>query len=442
LRNLALSLVWGDLPMIDADPQGTGSPYDLRLYDQKILEYSRRIVEARSKYAYHYLVEGVMLRPPLVTPNPQILIPGASRIPYSGVNVKPFYSDSVFASAWLAPDKSIGIVITSIAPYQLNITIPLGNYSVPQEEDLVVYIIINGEVYSSFQTKGIPREVKLSLAPYDVALIVISPHSSLRAKAVEELQEAEYKLRTLDLPRNSTLYSWLNLAIFKFKNNDFEESLNILVKLVENITTISLLIEQIHALNTTTIKNYVNASTPALRGLLDNASKLLEEALLEALNLNFTASEMLINASKEKLSGFYTLQYLTLEAQNTLNRLLQTLYTLNETITSIEGREILERLGKLLGEAEECINKGEVERAMQLLSEAKPLIKEAVEKSAVKTITVTMERTITTTETSPTTITSLVTIQGGVTDWNRVITFSLILLIIGIIVGRLLGKKK
>jgi cellobiose-specific phosphotransferase system component IIA len=261
-------------------------------------------------------------------------------------------------------------------------------------------------------------------------------------RAVEELQEAEYKLRTLDLPRNSTLYSWLNLAIFKFKNNDFEESLNILVKLVENITTISLLIEQIHALNTTTIKNYVNASTPALRGLLDNASKLLEEALLEALNLNFTASEMLINASKEKLSGFYTLQYLTLEAQNTLNRLLQTLYTLNETITSIEGREILERLGKLLGEAEECINKGEVERAMQLLSEAKPLIKEAVEKSAVKTITVTMERTITTTETSPTTITSLVTIQGGVTDWNRVITFSLILLIIGIIVGRLLGKKK
>ncbi len=453
LRNLALSLVWGDLPMIDADPQGTGSPYNLRLYDQKILEYSRRIVEARSKYAYHYLVEGVMLRPPLVTPNPQILIPGASRIPYSGVDVNPFYSDSVFASAWLAPDKSVGVVVTSIAPYKLNITIPLADYNVFQEEDLDVYIVVNGEVYSSFQSRGIPREVELSLAPYDVALIVISPHSSLRARAVEELQEVEYKLRTLNLPRDSTVYNWLNLAIFKFKNNDFEESLNILVKLMENMTTLSLIVEQIHALNTTIIESYANASTPALRGLLDIASNLLEEALLEALNLNFTASEILINASKEKLSGFYALQYLTLEAQNTLNVLLQTLYTLNETITSTEGRETLEHAGKLLGEAEEFINNGEVERAMQLLSEAKLLMKEAVEKSTVKTVTVTtvetvtvtIERTIVSTETSPTTITSLITtitIQGGVVEWSRTIALSLILLIVGIIAGRLLGKKK
>jgi hypothetical protein len=468
LRNLALSLVWGDLLMITADPQGTGSPYDLRLYDQKILEYSRRVVEARSKYAYHYLVEGVMLRPPLVMPNPQILIPGASRIPYSGVDVNPFYSNSVFASAWLAPDKSVGVVVTSIAPYKLNITIPLADYNVFQEKDLDVYIVVNGEVYSSFQSRGIPREVELSLAPYDVALIVISPHSSLRARAVEELQEVEYKLRKLNLPRDSTVYNWLNLAIFKFKNNDFEESLNILVRLMENVTTLSLLVEQIHALNTTIIENYANASTPALRRLLDNASSLLEEALLKALNLNFTASEILINASEEKLNSFYTLQYLTLKAQNTLNILLQTLYILNETITSIEGRKALEHAGKLLGEAKECINNGEVEKAMQILSEAKLLMKEATEKSTVKTVTVTtvvaeavtvtialtttvsstiveavtMERTIVSTETSPTTITSLITIQGGVAEWNRTIVLSLILLIIGIIAGRLLGKKK
>jgi hypothetical protein len=53
-----------------------------------------------------------------------------------------------------------------------------------------------------------------------------------------------------------------------------------------------------------------------------------------------------------------------------------------------------------------------------------------------------MERTIVSTETSPTTITSLITIQGGVAEWNRTIALSLILLIIGIIAGRLLGKKK
>jgi uncharacterized protein YjgD (DUF1641 family) len=425
LRNLALSLVWGDLPMIDADPQGTGRPYNLRLYDQKILEYSRRIVEARSKYAYHYLVEGVMLRPPLVTPNPRILIPGASTIPYSGVDVNPFYSDSVFASAWLAPDKSVGIVITSIAPYQLNITITLADYNIFQKEDLLnVYIIVNGDFYSSFQSRVIPREVELSLAPYDVALIVISPHSSLRARAVEKLREIEYNLKTLNLPKDSTISNW---------------------KLMENMTTLSLLIEQIHALKSTITESYTNASTPALKVLLDIANRLLEEALLKALNLNFTASEMLINASKEKLSGFYSLRYLTLEAQKTLEVLLQTFYTLDEIITSIEGREVLEHAGKLLGKAKESINSGEVERAMQLLSEANLLMKEAIEKSTVKTVTVTMERTIVPTETSQTTITSLITIKGGVEEWNRTIVLLLILLIVSIVsimLGRVLGKKK
>jgi hypothetical protein len=237
----------------------------------------------------------------------------------------------------------------------------------------------------------------------------------------------------------------LNLAIFKFKNNDLEESLNILVKLMENMTTLSLLIEQIHALKSTITESYTNASTPALKVLLDIANRLLEEALLKALNLNFTASEMLINASKEKLSGFYSLRYLTLEAQKTLEVLLQTFYTLDEIITSIEGREVLEHAGKLLGKAKESINSGEVERAMQLLSEANLLMKEAIEKSTVKTVTVTMERTIVPTETSQTTITSLITIKGGVEEWNRTIVLLLILLIVSIVsimLGRVLGKKK
>jgi hypothetical protein len=214
---------------------------------------------------------------------------------------------------------------------------------------------------------------------------------------------------------------------------------------MENMTTLSLLIEQIHALKSTITESYTNASTPALKVLLDIANRLLEEALLKALNLNFTASEMLINASKEKLSGFYSLRYLTLEAQKTLEVLLQTFYTLDEIITSIEGREVLEHAEKLLGKAKESINSGEVERAMQLLSEANLLMKEAIEKSTVKTVTVTMERTIVPTETSQTTITSLITIKGGVEEWNRTIVLLLILLIVSIVsimLGRVLGKKK
>jgi hypothetical protein len=108
-----------------------------------MLEYSRRVVEARSKYAYHYLVEGVMLRPPRVSPNPRILIPGAKSIPYTGVDVKPFYSDSVFASAWLAPDRSVGIVVTSMWREKLNVTVPLEGYSVLEEgKNHTVYYVI------------------------------------------------------------------------------------------------------------------------------------------------------------------------------------------------------------------------------------------------------------------------------------------------------------
>ena len=440
LRNLALSLVWGDIPMIEADPQGTGRPYDLNLYNQKILEYSRRIVEARSKYAYHYLVEGVMLRPIIVSPNPQILIPGASYIPYSGANVKPFYSDSIFASAWLASDKSIGIVVTSIAPYQLNITIPLENYNMFYGENSTVYVIINGEIYSTFFTKKIPREMELNLAPYDVALVVISPHNSSRAKAVQKLQEAKYKLKALELPEGTAVDKWLGLAKFKFKNNDFEESLNISERLIENLTNLSMFMEKIHTLNATIVKNYINATTPALKELLDNASKLLKEAAIHALNFNFTVSETLINASKEKLDNFRAVLALTIEAQNTLNGLNQTLHIVNETITSSEARQILEHAEQLLQEANEYIKKGEVEKAMQLLSEAKLIIKETIQKFITKPVTITTEKTIE--KTIVVTKTSLTTIYQETTEWSKTITLSIVLLMIGIIIGKLLAKKR
>lgn len=242
LRNLALSLIWGDMPMVDADPPGTGRPYNLDLYDQRVLEYSRRIVEARSKYAYHYLVEGTMLRPPKVSPNPRILVPGASHIPYTGVDVEPFYSDSVFASAWLAPDKSVGVIVTSIAPSRLNITVLLDGYDVFQGSDLLVYIVVNGEIRKVFPTKGVPKEVVLDLAPYDIALVVISTNSSLRARTLQKLQEAMDMSKNLLLLEVPEVVKWLSIASFKFKNNDFVDSLRVLEGLVEYLENLLALV--------------------------------------------------------------------------------------------------------------------------------------------------------------------------------------------------------
>lgn len=112
-------MVWGEIPMVSMDTEGEGPPYDLSVYEQDILEYSRRIVQARSTYAYHYLVEGRMLRPPLIENNTMITIPGARSIPYSGVNVPPFDWPSVMASSWVAPDGSFGVVATNIGPEPL-----------------------------------------------------------------------------------------------------------------------------------------------------------------------------------------------------------------------------------------------------------------------------------------------------------------------------------
>jgi len=378
LRNLALSLVWGEAPMVDADPQGTGRPYNLKLYDLRMLEYSRRIVEARTKYAYHYLVEGVMLRPPRVSPNPRVLIPGAKSIPYTGVDVEPFYSDSLFASAWLAADKSVGAGGTSIWRELLNVTLHLGSYGVLEEgRNYTVYLVVNGEIRRVYSTGSIPREVTLTLAPYDVALVVITPHDSLRSKALLRLQEAISRLELLSVKEEPQVSRILHLATYSFENNDFQRAAFLVDELLENLTKLYHLMEHIRVINNTVMESYDKAATYVLREQLDTAAKDLREAALQARKFNFDIAEKLIRSSEQNLTQFYTLLDQTIKIQSELDQLYQVLAVVNETAVSTEAKQYLMQARDLIREASECINLGRFEEAESLLIEAKRIISEA-----------------------------------------------------------------
>jgi len=73
----------------------------------------------------------------------------------------------------------------------------------------------------------------LDLAPYDIALVVISTNSSLRARTLQKLQEAMDMSKNLLLLEAPEVVKWLSIASFKFKNNDFVDSLRVLEGLVE-----------------------------------------------------------------------------------------------------------------------------------------------------------------------------------------------------------------
>ncbi|MEM3886515.1 MAG: DUF6259 domain-containing protein [Candidatus Methanomethylicia archaeon] len=177
LRGLAIALIWGEIPMVDMDPQGTGRPYRLNLYDKDMLEYSKRIAQARTTYAYPYLVEGRMLRPLELYGVPLIKISGASQVPYSGADIPEFMWPGVMGSAWMSPNGTIGIILTSIADTQANITISLSKMDVGERRP--AYLIRNGE-YVPFTYEPEPKEtLSITLNPLDVCLIVLAyPKSS------------------------------------------------------------------------------------------------------------------------------------------------------------------------------------------------------------------------------------------------------------------------
>lgn len=177
LRSLAMVLVWGEIPVIAMDPPGTGRPDDLTLYDTKMMEYTRRIVQARTTYAYPYLVEGKMLRQLELRGIPLVKIPGVKQVPYSGAEIPAFIWPGVMTSAWEAPDGSIGIILTSICDSQVNVSIPLSQLSVGARRP--AYLVRNGE-YVQFNNESVLLEpLTITLDPLDVCLLVLKYPESL-----------------------------------------------------------------------------------------------------------------------------------------------------------------------------------------------------------------------------------------------------------------------
>ena len=381
LRGLALSLIWGDIPMIDADPQGSGKPYNLNLYDRRLLEYSRRIVEARTKYAYYYIVEGTMLPQPMFHPNPKIIIPGAEKIPYTGVDVKPFYSDSVFASAWLSPDKSVGIIVTNIGRDTVNTTVSLENYNKLVRENITIYTIVNGEIKQGYFTKELPKELILPLAPYDVALIVLSSADTQRSRALHEILEYENQLRRSMLPESPQANRFFELAIHKFKDNDFIESIKIMEKLNENMTTYKTYIKKIQTLNET-INLFSNKSTTiALRKLHQNITNYLNIALQYASTFNFNKSAEMVKKSEEEMTLYLRLINQTLSLLDKIRKLSELVQRINKSTLSEGNKQLLQQAVDMLQEASFKVECGDIEGANNLLKETELLIEKVTSSS-------------------------------------------------------------
>ncbi|MBO3753753.1 MAG: hypothetical protein FGF53_02560 [Candidatus Brockarchaeota archaeon] len=183
LRGLAIALTRGEIPVVDMDPQGTGEPHQLELYDTEMLEYSRRIAHARTTYAYPYLVEGKMLRPLELKGIPLVKIAGAKQVPYSGADIPSFMWPGVMGSVWEAPDGSIGIILTSICNSQVNVSIPLSQLDPGRRRP--AYLVRNGK-YALFNNESLSLEpLTLVLEPMDVCLLVLKYPESLCAITID-----------------------------------------------------------------------------------------------------------------------------------------------------------------------------------------------------------------------------------------------------------------
>lgn len=234
LRGLAIPLVWGEIPMVSMDPQGEGPPYQLSIYEQDILEYSKRIAQARSTYAYPYLVEGRMLRPPLIENNTMITIPGARFIPYTGVDIPPFKWPSVMASSWAAPDGSIGIVVTNIGS-RITVRISLGELAAGCGHDCIAYVVRNGEFSPPIFTPGDKLEVELDQR--DVFLLVMADRSTARGSVAVMLDRSyhllkDYRSRGYNVTEHVALFKE---TVKRFLSNDFEKVENLTIQLEQNL---------------------------------------------------------------------------------------------------------------------------------------------------------------------------------------------------------------
>ena len=173
-RGLAIPLVWGEIPMIEAD---TGTlPYQLSAFDATMVQYLKRIVSLRTSYGYPFVVLGRMLRPPQPTV-PEYTVPAVTDgIPYSGGNTSAFNAPSILSSAWQSPQGDAALIFTNISDSAVSFawTVSAADVQLDSSRSYNLYILKNGDCISEQPGVDLPRTISLKTESTDVFMALFS----------------------------------------------------------------------------------------------------------------------------------------------------------------------------------------------------------------------------------------------------------------------------
>jgi hypothetical protein len=381
LRGLAISLVWGEIPMVDMDPQGTGPPDHLNLYDIGMLGYSRRIAQARATYAYPYLVEGRMLRLPRLSGIPMMMIPAVYHIPYTGDDVPSFEWPSVVGSTWQAPDGSIGVVLTNISEKLLNVLLSLADLIPTDRSKYLAYTVRNGDFTLLSSELELHGSLNITLEPLDVYLLVLAQPNSTRAMGARLLNDALVAVESLarsgyDVKGAEKLISNATLAFF---GGNYTEEQSLLESLAPMLATIRNTTDLVNlVMRNLTLAQRSNLTAPQSVQMLQLASQTLLEARSALSRHNFTRAVQLATLAQEMIGQALRTQVVYDETLSVLDSVKFNLTSAQARgFRSADARKLLEDSSKLLEAAYSLLSQFNYPSAVELAKEAQALIDSA-----------------------------------------------------------------
>ncbi|HLK47565.1 MAG TPA: DUF6259 domain-containing protein [Bryobacteraceae bacterium] len=171
-RGLALSLVWGEIPLTEVDD---GAPYQISSFNSTLVQYVQRIVTLRTTYGYPFVVLGRMLRPPQPTV-PAYTIPPATQIPYTGVNTSAFTAPSILSGAWQSPQGDAALLFTNISDTAVPLSWTIKPADVPLDHSKLydLYVLNNGSCVSEQPAVLLPYDLSFTTNPTDVVAVILA----------------------------------------------------------------------------------------------------------------------------------------------------------------------------------------------------------------------------------------------------------------------------
>jgi uncharacterized protein (TIGR03437 family) len=178
-RGLALPLIWGEIPMIEAD---AGVPYQLTAFNSSLVRYLQRAVSLRTTYGFPFVVLGRMLRPPQPTV-PAYYVPAAKQIPYTIADTSGFNAPSVLGSAWTSPQGDAALIFTNISDNAVSFSWTMTAADVPlasgKRYDL--YVLRNGTCVSRQPRVSLPYTLALDASSTDIVMAVLAQEGADQA---------------------------------------------------------------------------------------------------------------------------------------------------------------------------------------------------------------------------------------------------------------------